>query len=634
MTDDLDLLRRYMNADSEATFDLPATVRRFKEAIESDDQGERNDVPRPDQIRRRLRSRPRRAVVIGGIGAAVAVVLLIVLLLPNIGQHPPLAAAAELRQIATNAASQSTPPLGTGQYLMTEERVSLFANVTSVGNTPTPNAQATVGATIKQWADENGDTCVSANTGPAQFASPANQAAWKAAGLLDRPNGQPDISCVSFAGGASTSIGLEDGAGVINVSSLPTDPSALAHQLTTGTTDISALNRVSLSQGENAGFERAAILLVGPTSGTTPAFTSALYNALSMIPGIDLLGSMTSHSGATGLGFAGDSSVGRSVIIVNPTNGALLEARNIQNPFVWNGLDASYLAPAPAPSIGTEGGTYGIKIEWLDPVGSPTVVSTRSLPAGVSFPGSTASSVTPPDSQASVSVVRDVTSIPAAVYNEVGIGGHASTHPSPPVILSDQPPLTLVGKTPAVLWDGAEYCPYCAAERWALTAALSRFGSWSNLKLIASSPTDVDPNTHSLSYYGATYSSPYVTFAAIDPSNNAPQTPSQEEQAVLNSYATPKYLPNASPGQVALPFIDIDNVALISGASYNPGLLAGLSWTTIAKDLSNPDSPVTQSIVGTANYITAAICSSTHGVPASVCDSPGVVAAAKALKLR
>lgn len=633
MTDELDLLRRYMDDGSDRTFDLHETVQRFKAAVELDSSGNMYDVPQVHQVRRRMRRNHWRTVFVGALGAAVAAVLLIVLLLSNIGQHQSVAAATELRLIATNAASQSTPPLGPGQYLMTEKRVSLFANVTLVGNTPTPNAQATVGATIKQWADENGDTCVSANTGPAQFASPANQAAWKAAGLLNTPR-QPYPSCVTFAGGASTSIGLEDGAGVINVSSLPTDPSTLAHELTTGTTDIGALNRVSVSQGKNAGFERAAILLVGPTSGTTPAFTSALYNALSMIPGIDLLGSMTSHSGATGLGFAGDSSIGRSVIIVNPTNGALLEARNIQNPFVWNGLAASYLAPAPAPSIGTEGGTYGIRIEWLDPIGSPTVVTASSLPAGVSFPGSTASPLPPPDSQVSASVVRDVTSIPASVYNEVGIAVPASAHQPPPVVLSGQPPLALGGEKPTVLWDGAEYCPYCAAERWALTAALSRFGSWSNLKLIASSPTDVYPRTHSLSYYGATYSSPYVTFAAIDPLNNAPQTPSKEEQAVLNQYENPKYLPDAAPGQVALPFIDIDNAALLSGASYNPGLLAGLSWTAIGKDLSNPDSPVTQSIVGTANYITAAICSSTHGVPASVCDSPGVVAAATALKLR
>ena len=37
--------------------------------------------------------------------------------------------------------------------------------------------------------------------------------------------------------------------------------------------------------------------------------------------------------------------------------------------------------------------------------------------------------------------------------------------------------------------------------------------------------------------------------------------------------------------------------------------------------------------MATANYITAAICAGTKDAPASVCTSPGVKAAAKALKL-
>ena len=37
--------------------------------------------------------------------------------------------------------------------------------------------------------------------------------------------------------------------------------------------------------------------------------------------------------------------------------------------------------------------------------------------------------------------------------------------------------------------------------------------------------------------------------------------------------------------------------------------------------------------MATANYMSAAICASTKNAPASVCTSPGVQAAAKALKL-
>ena len=104
-------------------------------------------------------------------------------------------------------------------------------------------------------------------------------------------------------------------------------------------------------------------------------------------------------------------------------------------------------------------------------------------------------------------MVHDVTNIPASVYNKVGVTS-PTVAVTPPTVISGQPPMTLNGKSPAMLYYGAEYCPYCAAERWAMTAALSRFGTWSNLKITASSHTDVDPETHTFSYYGATLHQP------------------------------------------------------------------------------------------------------------------------------
>ncbi|MEM3791396.1 MAG: DUF929 family protein, partial [Candidatus Micrarchaeaceae archaeon] len=44
---------------------------------------------------------------------------------------------------------------------------------------------------------------------------------------------------------------------------------------------------------------------------------------------------------------------------------------------------------------------------------------------------------------------------------------------------------------PAVVYIGAEYCPFCAAERWALIIALMRFGNLSNISYMVSSPTDI-----------------------------------------------------------------------------------------------------------------------------------------------
>ena len=85
-----------------------------------------------------------------------------------------------------------------------------------------------------------------------------------------------------------------------------------------------------------------------------------------------------------------------------------------------------------------------------------------------------------PVTAAPASVVKDVTTIPASVYNKVGVNFPSAAQPvSPPIKLKNQPPLTIEGKSPAMLYYGAEYCPYCAAERWGIVAALSRFGTWS-----------------------------------------------------------------------------------------------------------------------------------------------------------
>ena len=201
--------------------------------------------------------------------------------------------------------------------------------------------------------------------------------------MLDSPTDQPVTSCITASDSPIPSDQSPEDQGIINVSSLPTDPSVLARELSTGTTGVPSLDQITIPGGGNAGFERAADLLVGPTTGATPAFTSALFRALALIPDIKALGQATTHSGASGLGFSGDSTTGQSIIVVDPSTGALLEVRNLASKFVLQGVGPSYLAPPPTPSIGTEGGSDSVVIRWLDPVGSPTVVD--SLPPGMSM---------------------------------------------------------------------------------------------------------------------------------------------------------------------------------------------------------------------------------------------------------
>ncbi len=259
---------------------------------------------------------------------------------------------------------------------------------------------------------------------------------------------------------------------------------------------------------------------------------------------------------------------------------------------------------------------------------------------------STTAAAYTPVTPAPASVVRDVSTVPASVYNQVGVNIPSQATPNPPIVLSGQPPLTLSGRTPAMLYFGAEWCPYCAAERWGVVTALARFGTWTNLKITASSHTDVYPATPTFSFQGASYSSPYLGFDGVENCTNIPDAadtacngyralpgPNAQQQAVINKYSSPTFIPGATAGSVGYPFLDIGNQALISGATYNPQMLAGLTQSEIAGSLTDPTNSVTQSIIGTANYISAAVCASTKQQPSSVCASPGVTAASKALKL-
>ena len=79
--------------------------------------------------------------------------------------------------------------------------------------------------------------------------------------------------------------------------------------------------------------------------------------------------------------------------------------------------------------------------------------------------------------------------------------------------------------------------------------------------------------------------------------------------------------------------MNINNRALISGPSYDPSILAGLTWSQIAGGLNDATNPVTQAIVGTANYMSRGHLPSTNATTGVGLQSSGVQTAAKALKL-
>jgi Domain of unknown function (DUF929) len=214
------------------------------------------------------------------------------------------------------------------------------------------------------------------------------------------------------------------------------------------------------------------------------------------------------------------------------------------------------------------------------------------------------------------SVVNDITNVPASTLTAVGKG---STDPKS-IIRLNGTPLTKDGK-PEVLYIGAEYCPYCAAERWAMAVALSRFGTFTGLHGIHSSSSDVPPSIPTLTFYKTGYTSKYLVFTPVETTTEDRNTPLQKttaaQQALLSKYDAPPYVSQGSTG--AIPFVDFGNKFLISGASYNPAVLQGKSWSEVAAALSDPASPISQGAVGAANSMTAAICKLTNNQPATAC---------------
>jgi Domain of unknown function (DUF929) len=231
----------------------------------------------------------------------------------------------------------------------------------------------------------------------------------------------------------------------------------------------------------------------------------------------------------------------------------------------------------------------------------------------------------PGPARASAALAHQLADVTPGTYEGAGTGGDSGLKPT-----SGQPVLMEDGK-PEVLYIGGEFCPYCAAERWAIAAALSRFGALTGLRFIHSSPADVPPSVATLSFAHAGYDSRYLAFTPVewygeaeDPSTPFRhvylQQPTQQEAALFSHY-----------GNGAIPFLDIANQYVLPQTSYLPSTLAGLSWSQVVSDMHDPASAAGRAIDGAANILSAAICKVTHGRPGSVCTSASVKAAGDSL---
>ena len=241
-----------------------------------------------------------------------------------------------------------------------------------------------------------------------------------------------------------------------------------------------------------------------------------------------------------------------------------------------------------------------------------------------------AKSSSPSASQAvsSAAVAKQITSVPASVLDKAGRGNVSALIP----VQGSPAALTANGK-PEMLYIGAEYCPYCAAERWSMAVALSRFGTFSGLHFIHSSSTDSYPSTPTLTFYKSSYTSKYLTFTPVEWYTSVAsspgtyptlQAPTSAQMAIFNKYDAPPYVQSNVTG--SFPFIDIGNKYLLIGAQFLPTALKGMTWSQVAAAMQNPSTSVAKDVNAAANTLTAAICKATGGKPGNVCTSAAATA--------
>jgi hypothetical protein len=193
------------------------------------------------------------------------------------------------------------------------------------------------------------------------------------------------------------------------------------------------------------------------------------------------------------------------------------------------------------------------------------------------------------------------------------LGAPTSDTPSPPTGAFNHvgTPLYQGGK-PELLFIGAQYCPHCAGQRWAIVKALDQFGTFSN---VTSSAND-DGTIPTFNLHDASYASPYVAFIEKDTEdrNHQPLDSLSSDQQAIFSQLDP------SGG---IPLITVGGYTLL-GDGYDLSLVQGKSFNAVrhAMQRGNRSDPLVSAINGEANSITAFICHADQMQPQVVCSRP------------
>jgi hypothetical protein len=384
MSTDLDILKDHFAGPEAPSGDLATAFQALERAIEQEEETESGKELSPRRGRRSTRW------TLGGLAAVAVAIALTLLLLPASNTGTPEAAAAEINRMA--AASPQTPELQAGQWSHYEVKgsLSIFVDLEGNNSKTISSSKMDVPIDLHAWSNGGSALCTSEDLGTATFATQTAATTWHAMGLLDTPTNQPATSC---SAGVGTAVGGGALFQTIDVTHLTHNPSTLAKQLENGTTGLGLVdNSAQGDASEVPGFIRLTQLLVGPTSGGWPGLNAELLRTMALLPGVIDLGDMQTHSGQTGLAFSVKRTVPSTTggapvvatyeaptVILDPTSGILLEARNYTIPLLTS--VAQDFVSGPNAAVYTHGVSYGANTDWMDPVAPASVVDQTSLPS-------------------------------------------------------------------------------------------------------------------------------------------------------------------------------------------------------------------------------------------------------------
>ncbi len=195
------------------------------------------------------------------------------------------------------------------------------------------------------------------------------------------------------------------------------------------------------------------------------------------------------------------------------------------------------------------------------------------------------------------------------------------TNTQPPTKLPASNKVLLLGGKPEVLYIGAEFCPYCAAERWSLVMALSKFGTFHNVLGTTSSSTDVNASTPTFSFYKSTYTSPYLSFVPVETETNTKatlQNPNAAQSAIWAKWDAPPYVSAADEGSI--PFIYVGGKYLVTAVSYDASHIAGWQMLAAVSYMTAGNNTTSKGAEAVAGYFISDLCTLTHNKPAAVCN--------------